>query len=335
MKKKLLLLFCIGLFICSNILGCGNIEVKTAKDERGTQIKVGYMANYGSLWAVLNAIELGYMQDENLNVELIEYVDGPAIVTALENGDIDVGYIGQGAHKLCINGKAKIFALSHISNADAVIGAPGISSIEELKGKIVAYVEGTSSEDILKMALKKENMTMNDVIGISLGKKEIVSAMTMEGIEGVAIWSPYSLEILEQLEGTKVLADNLTFSDESVGLGSWITTEFYNEYNKRTLVRFTRALFKAMDHSANEHYEETASYVAEQIGINQEEAYKQRGDAKWLTGNEVVDGVKDGTVYEYYELQRKGFVETDSVFDGPKVDEYVLFDIMLEASTYE
>ena len=111
------------------------------------------------------------------------------------------------------------------------------SSIEELKGKIVAYVEGTSSEDILKMALKKENMTMNDVIGISLGKKEIVSAMTMEGIEGVAIWSPYSLEILEQLEGTKVLADNLTFSDESVGLGSWITTEFYNEYNKRTMAR--------------------------------------------------------------------------------------------------
>ena len=54
-----------------------------------------------------------------------------------------------------------------------------------------------------------------------------------------------------------------------------------------------------------------------------------------LTNVTVSITLKDGTVYEYYELQRKGFVETDSVFDGPKVDEYVLFDIMLEASTYE
>ena len=37
----------------------------------------------------------------------------------MESGSIDVGYIGQGAHKLCVNGQAKIFALSHISNGDA------------------------------------------------------------------------------------------------------------------------------------------------------------------------------------------------------------------------
>ena len=56
----------------------------------------------------------------------------------MESGSIDVGFIGQGAHKLCINGQAKIFALTHISNGDAVIGGPGITTIEGLKGKKVA-----------------------------------------------------------------------------------------------------------------------------------------------------------------------------------------------------
>ena len=36
-------------------------------------------------------------------------------------------YIGQGAHKLCIEGQAFIFVLSHISNGDAVIGGPDVS----------------------------------------------------------------------------------------------------------------------------------------------------------------------------------------------------------------
>ena len=71
----------------------------------------------------------------------------------MESGSIDVGYIGQGAHKLCINGEATIFALSHISNGDALIGGEGITSVEDLKGKKVAYASGTSSEDILVNSL--------------------------------------------------------------------------------------------------------------------------------------------------------------------------------------
>ena len=67
----------------------------------------------------------------------------------MESGSIDVGYIGQGAHKLCINGKADIFALAHVSNGDAVIGSKekGTDTIEGLKGKTIAYSSGTSSED--------------------------------------------------------------------------------------------------------------------------------------------------------------------------------------------
>ena len=88
-------------------------------------LNVAYMPNYGSLWAVETAINKGYFEEEGLTLNLVEFADGPTIIAAMESGSIDVGYIGQGAHKLCINGRASIFALSHISNGDALIGGKG------------------------------------------------------------------------------------------------------------------------------------------------------------------------------------------------------------------
>ena len=111
-------------------------------------LNIAYMPNYGSLWSVETAINKGYFEEEGLTINLVEFADGPTIIAAMESGSIDMGYIGQGAHKLCINGRASIFALSHISNGDALIGGKGITTVEDLKGKVVAYSSGTSSEDI-------------------------------------------------------------------------------------------------------------------------------------------------------------------------------------------
>lgn len=334
MKRKFLILLTTCILISVSILGCSSIKIQTAKDTRGTNVKVGYMPNYGSLWSILNAIELGYMRDANILVELIEFRDGPSIINALENGDIDIGYIGQGAHKNCINGYTKIFALSHISNADAIIAVPGINSMQDLRGKMVTYVEGTSSEVILNMALKKENMNMYDIIGVKALPEDIVLSIKDSGVSAAAIWSPYSLEILDEIEGSKKLVDNFTFSDETIGLSSWVTSEKFIELNHGLLVRFTKALFKAMDYAANDHYEETSTLIANQIASNQENIFKQRGDAKWLTGREIVSGIEDGTIRDYYELQKKGFMETDMIYSDKNVEDYVMFDIMLEAGDY-
>ena len=93
------------------------------------KLNIAYMPNYGSLWSVLTAKEKGYFDEVGITVEMVEFADGPTIIAAMESGSIDIGYIGQGAHKLCINGQASIFALSHISNGDALIGGAGITKI--------------------------------------------------------------------------------------------------------------------------------------------------------------------------------------------------------------
>lgn len=313
---------------------------ETTKAEETTQaqakaepvtLNVAYMPNYGSLWSIENAIHQGFLEEEGITVNLTEFQDGPTIIAAMESGSIDIGYIGQGAHKLCINGQATIFALSHISNGDALIGGSGIASIKDLAGKKVAYSSGTSSEDILVNALTKEGMSLEDIQAVDMDASAIVTAMLSGGVDACATWSPNSLKILEEMPDATKLADNLTFKDTTVSLASWIVMPKFAQEKEEVLLRFTRALFKAMDYAAKDHQQETAELVAKQVAGDPAAVYEQRGDAEWLTGQEVSKAAADGTVEQYYELQKQNFIKAGAVTVDPAVKDYVLLDIMVEA----
>ena len=362
MKKRVLSLLMVGAMTAGMLAGCGSktdapaatdnttkeetpateetvSETVTPATEEKTDyepvtLNVAYMPNYGSLWSIENAIAQGYLEEEGITVNLTEFQDGPTIIAAMESGSIDVGYIGQGAHKLCINGQATIFALSHISNGDALIGGEGITSIEDLKGKKVGYSSGTSSEDILLNSLTSVGMTMDDIEAVDMDASAIVTAMLSGGVDAAATWSPNSLKILEEDKNATKLADNMTFSDKTVSLASWICMPKYAEENRDVLVRFTRALFKAMDYAAADHQEDTAALIAKQIAGDQDTVYDQRGDAEWLTGKQVSEGAADGTVEGYYELQKKNFIDAGAVEVDPPVSDYVLLDVMKEAGEY-
>ena len=304
-------------------------ETGQAQDE--LTLNVAYMPNYGSLWSVMTAIEQGYFAEEGITVNLIEFQDGPNIISAMESGSVDIGYIGQGAHRLCVEGNATIFALSHISNGDAVIGGPGIETIEDLAGKTVAYASGTSSQDILENALSSVGMTMEDIEAMDMAPENIVTAMASGSVDAAATWSPGTLTILEQVEGTTKLCDNMTFIDSTISLASWICTPSYAEANRDALVRFTRALFKGMDYAAEGNYEQVAEWVAAQTATDYDTVYSQRGDADWLTGQEVSAGAADGTVEGYYTTQKQNLIDAGTVTVDPPVSDYVMLDIMVEA----
>ena len=301
-------------------------------------LNVAYMPNYGSLWAVIAAQELGYFAEEGITLNLMSFDSGPVIISAMESGSIDLGYIGDGAHRLCVLGQAEIIGLSHISNGDAVIGGPNVTSLEDLAGKTVAYSSGTSSETILTNALNSVGLTMADITPMDMDAANVVTAMLSGGVDACAIWSPQSLTILDQMPDATKLAENIDFSDISISLASWITMPSYLEENHDVAVRFMRALFKAMDYAAlEEHYEEVAQWVADELKLNVEDVVPQaRGDADWLTGQEVVSGVADGTVEGYYALQQEIMLSSGAIAEDEAcpVSDYVDLDLMTEAGTY-
>ena len=326
MKKLLSVLLTLALL-------CGMASFAVAEAAEPVTLNIAYMPNYGSLWAIEAAINKGYLEEQGITVNLVEFADGPTIIAAMESGSIDIGYIGQGAHKLCINGRATIFALSHISNGDALIGGEGITTVEDLKGKKVAYSSGSSSEDILVNSLTKYGMTMSDIEAYDMDASAIVTAMLSGGVDACATWSPNSLKILEEMPAATKLTDNMTFADTTVSLASWICMPAYATDHRDILVRFTTALFAGMDYAADGHYDEVSTWVSAQTATDYDSVYNQRGDAQWLTGKEVAAGAADGTVEGYYTLQRDTFVANGAVEVDPipEVSSYVLLDVMIEA----
>lgn len=313
---------------------CGGVmSVSAAAEETPEKVtvNVAYMPDYASLNGLISAVELGYFEDENIDVQLTEFADGPTIIQAMESGSIDVGYIGQGAHKLCINGKADIFALAHVSNGDAVIGSKekGTDTIEGLKGKTIAYSSGTSSEDILKKTLAKGGMTMDDITAIDMDATNIVTAMISGSVDACATWVPNSLKVLQEVDDAIQLTDNKTFRADTVSLDSWIVMKKYSEENRDLLVRFARALYKGFDYRADHsHDDEVCGWIADKIKLDKQTLLEQVNVADWTTSDFIRNHLDE--VKGYYELQQKSFVESGDCEETP-VEDYVLLDVMKEA----
>lgn len=329
--KKVFVALLIVLVALTSVFASGSNEANTSSLKT---LNVAYMTNYASLCSVMAGIETGAFEEEGLKINLVEFADGPTIIAAMESGSIDIGYIGHGAHKLCINGRASIFCFSHLGNGDAIVGlkSRGIESLADLKGKKVGYSSGTSSENILQLGLKRVGLTMDDIQALEMDAASLTSAMTSGGLDACATWSPSTETICKQIgDDAVVIARNETFSDETVNIASWIVMPKWAEANHDTLVKFTRALYKGEDYRAkDENKRQVAEWVAKQIAGDVELQYETVNGAKWYTEQETIDGIKDGSIKSLYEVQKLAF--GDAVDPATPVENYVLFDVMLEAA---
>ena len=299
-------------------------------------LNVAYMPNYSSLVEVVTGIEMGYFAEEGITINLVEFADGPTIIAAMEAESIDIGYIGSGAHKLCIAGRAKIFAFAHCGNGDAVIGlkSKGVNSAADLKGKVVGYSAGTSSEAILQKTLASAGLTMDDITAMEMDASGLVSAMVSGSLDACALWSPSSLLVLEQCgDDAFVIADNLTFADQSASVSSWIVMEKYAAENEPILERYLRALYKAKDYRANpDNARQISEWIAAKCGLDVETVYSQRGDAEWLTTAEMIEMINSGKMEALYKSQQNGFIASGAVEGEVPVANYVMFDLMKKAA---
>lgn len=305
-------------------------EAEPAADVEPVELNVAYMPNYASLWSVLTAMDQGYFEEEGITIKLWEFADGPSEIAAMEGGSIDLAYIGHGAHKLCINGQATIFAPSSVHSTDriTVLTSHGIESIEDIAGKKIAYNAGSASETALNGALATAGLTMDDIEAYEMDATNMVAAMNSGTIDACTTWNPYSYQILSNNEDAK----EIEFATDSVNLSSWICLPSYAEENRDVLVRFSRALYKAMQYSSQpDNMEYAVELYAEQCAKDKESCMVETGDATWFSADMVKEGIEDQTMQNYYTRQQEMFIESGDVESEVPLENYVLFDVMKEA----
>ena len=330
MKKLIAML--LALVMVLSLAACGKTPAPVEPETENVTLNVAYMANWGSLWAVATADAKGYFAEEGITIKLTQFEDGPSEIAAMKQGSMDVAFIGPGAHKLCSKGEAQVFLMQHMGDGDCIIGLNGIKTLEELKGKKVGYAAGTSSENILTTALASVGLTVEDIEAVSMDATALTTAALSGQVDAIAAWSPMSLTILAQAENATDICSNVDFATMA-SPGSWVVNPDWAAQNSDVLVRFNRAMFKAMDFASaatsdDAVAQEVAGYVAKITGLDVESTIDQRYDGSWLNSAQVLEMIESGKLVEYYNNQQVNFGDAA----GPlKAEEFVLVDLMVNA----
>src|SRR5699024_2991051 len=107
----------------------------------------------------------------------------------------------------------------------------------------------------------------------------------------------------------------------------------YAEDNQDTLGKFLSGLYKGMDYRVD-HTDEVAKWVAEETAVGEDSVLEQTEDGEWVTSDEMINMIDDGTLKEYYQTQQENFIEAGQLDeeDETAVDDYVMFDLMKDAA---
>ena len=332
MKKLITLLLAVLLVL--SLAACGESGGKNNAPAAGDSItlRIGYMPNYASMWAVMTGINHGEFEAEGITIELTSFQDGPSEIAAMEGGSLDLAYIGKGAHRLCILGSATIFAPSSVHTSDKIIVTKesGIKDMPDLSGKRIGYNPGSSSESTLDNALAFAGLTRDDVTLNALDPDYMVAAMLSGDLDACVTWNPYSNQILTALEGSF----EIEFSDGSTNMSSWICLPSYAEANRDTLIRFSRALYKAMDWGSDPaNADQVAQWCATETKTDKAAMLAQWGDATWFNIADMKAGIADGAIRKYYEGVQNDMLAGGTIeqADAKDVSEWVMLDVMKEA----
>lgn len=206
--------------------GCADAPGSSARADGGT-VRLGYSAWPGWFpWKV--AEEQGFFEDNGVAVELTYFDSYTDSINALNTGNLDANSQTLNDTLASVSGGAEqtvVLTNDNSTGNDAIIAAPGITSVAQLKGKRVAAEQGTVDHFLLLLALEEAGLTEEDVEFTPLLTDAAAAAFVSGRVDAVGVFAPFTTTALSR-EGSTVLAssedfpgaisDHLVFDEEFV-----------------------------------------------------------------------------------------------------------------------
>lgn len=283
-------------------------------------LKIGYSDWPGWVaWEV--AIEKGMFKEAGVEVEF-EWFDYVASMDAFAAGKLDAVSMTNGdALVTGATGASNVaIIINDYSNGnDMVIGAPGIESIKDLKGKKVGVEIGFVSHLLLLNALEKNGMTESDVELVNVPTNETPQVLASGDVSAIVAWQPSSGQALGLVPGSKkiyssadepgLIYDVLAASPSSLSA------------NKEAWAKVIDVWYKAVDYILDPAtQDEAVSIMAARVGISPEEYKPFLAGTKILTLEEA----------KKFYVKGEGFA---SIYGSSKIaDDFNLkYDVYKEA----
>jgi sulfonate transport system substrate-binding protein len=203
-----------------------------------------------------------------IEIKWVDFQFGPPLLEAINAGSVDFGYVGDAPPIFAQAGGAGIryvAAVKSDGNTQAIIvpqGSP-IKTLADLKGKRIAFGNGSSAHNLLVAALEKAGLTWNDITPAPLAPADATAAFVKGSVDAWSIWDPY-LALAELKENARVIAfDKDVHKPNAFYIAR---ADFVEKYP--ALVAQLNAVFAAEGRWADSHHEEVARAQAEATGVD-------------------------------------------------------------------
>ncbi|GAA4186763.1 ABC transporter substrate-binding protein [Streptosporangium oxazolinicum] len=162
-------------------------------------------------WQV--AEERGLFAKNGLDVELKYFDSYTDSLTALATGNVDANSQTLNDTIASVSGGAKqtiVLVNDNSTGNDQIIARSGISTVADLRGRIVAAEQGTVDHYLLLLALRKAGLTEKDVTFKALPTDAAAAAFKAGQVDAVGVFAPFTTTALE-LPGSAAIATSKDF----------------------------------------------------------------------------------------------------------------------------
>ena len=287
-------------------------------------LKIGYSDWPGWVaWEV--AIEKDFFTEAELDVEF-EWFDYVASMDAFAAGQLDAVTMTNGDALVtgATGGKGVMMLITDYSNGnDMIVGAPGIESVADLKGKKVGVEIGFVGHLLLLNALEKAGLSEDDVELVNVPTNETPQVLASGDVSAIVAWQPNSGQALELVPGSSRIyssADEPGLIYDVLAVSPTSLATRAEEWSKVVDVWYKTVDF-ILDPATQD---EAVSIMAARVGLSAEE-YKP-----FLSGTEILT----------LETAKSFFTKSDgfgSLYGSTKIaDDFNLkYDVYGEAQDLE
>ena len=254
-------------------------------------VRIGYIGDFNGASLAAIATDQKLWAEHGLDPDLKVFTNGPIQIQAFGSGSLDFGYVGPGALWLPASGRAKVVAINNLGEADRVIAQAGLRTLADLKGKKVGVPEGTSGDMLLRLALRKQGLSLDDVERIRMDPSTVVAAFASRQIDAAGIWYPLVGVIKERVPDLVELAKNADFFPQIAFPTAFVAR---NDVADDLSLKVIAVLKKANAFRAA-NLEASIAVTSKFIGVSADKLATEAANSKFLTTPELEASAADGT----------------------------------------
>ena len=240
----------------------------------------GIDATYGEIFV---AVDKGFFKQEGVDAEYKTFEAGGMSIAAAAAGTVQVGAAGELPGLKPVSDGAKIVYVAtglYTGKSGGTGVAPGIRTPQDLIGKKVAVLKGSTSELYQTLFFRKHGLD-GKVEVVNVAVPEMIPAMARGDVQAIFVWEPWLTRLQETVPNSSVPWRYGSDGVYELHWGYWFNKDFI-EKNPQLAEKTLAALVKATDW-INANKDEAAEIISKPTRTPKAEILKQMADLRYAT----------------------------------------------------